>query len=184
MTNTKTTATGATSVQAKETAQVQLVSEKALYASTKAIEAAIAEASAKGNALQLEYHKIACSVIVHLGRNFDIRVFNRLIDTMPEGLRKDSMQAFFDKYSVVTFDDEGQASIDKAKGTRLGDALANAWWKAKKATPYIPYNFMETLKKVLDVAQKRVYGEGGHDWGRARAAGAVAARDDQRRFGP
>ena len=155
MTAPTKTANGATSTEAKETAQVQLVSEKTLYASTKAIEAAIAEASTKGNELQLEYHKIACSVIVHLGRNFDIRVFNRLIDTMPEGLRKDSMQAFFDKYSVIVFDDNGEASIDKTKGTRLGDALANAWWKAKKATPYIPYNFLDTLKKALDVAQKR-----------------------------
>ena len=155
MTKPKETAIGETSVQATDATQVQLVSEKSLYASTKAIEAAIAEASTKGNELQLEYHKIACSVIVHLGRNFDIRVFNRLIDTMPESLRKDSMQAFFDKYSVVAFDDEGNASIDKTKGTRLGDALANAWWKAKKATPYIPYNFLTKCKEMLAVAQKR-----------------------------
>lgn len=126
-----------------------------LYTTLKAIDEAIASASSQANDVQIEFQKIACSVIVHLGKNFDIRVFNRMLDAMPEGMRKDSMAAFFDKYSVVAFDEEGQAGINKTKGTKLGEALTNPWWKAKKAMPYVPYSFIEKLKEFKAQAEKR-----------------------------
>ena len=135
--------------------QLRVVEESSLYTTAKAIEAAIDTAHSQSGVLQVEYHKIACSVIVHLGKNFDIRIYNRLISNMPECLRTDSMQAFFDKYSVVAFDDEGEASIDKSKGTRLGDALVSPWWKAKKPTAYVPYNFVQACEKLLATASTK-----------------------------
>lgn len=137
------------------TEQLKIVEETTLYSSTKAIETAIETAGANASTLQIEYQKIACSIVLHLGKNSDIRVYNRLIESMPDLLRVDSMQAFFDKYSVIAFDDEGNASINKKKGTKLGEALCNPWWKAKKAQPYVPYNFLERCKVLLQAAQNK-----------------------------
>ena len=126
-----------------------------LYKTTKSIEAAIAKAVVAGNAVQVEYQKIACSAIVHVGQHGDIRIIRNLLETMPEGMRQNSMAAFFDKYAPVAFDAEGVAHYDKTKSVRLGEALEAAWWKTLKPETYTPFVFADEVQKLYDKAQKR-----------------------------
>lgn len=132
-----------------------LISKAQLYKTAKSIEAAIAKAVIAGNAVQLEYQRIACSAIVHVGQHGDIRIIRNLLETMPEGLRRNSMAAFFDKYAPVSFDAEGVAHHDKTKPVRLGEALEAGWWKAIKSETYTPFVFRDEVQKLYDKAQKR-----------------------------
>lgn len=132
-----------------------LVSQAKLLKTTAEITKAIEAAVAKGNSLQLEYQRIACSAIVHLHENKDIRVIRNLLDTMPEGLRKVAMATFFDRYSQVRFDDEGQAHYDADKQTQLGLALEKAWWKTVKESVYTPFVFEAEVQKLIEKAEKR-----------------------------
>lgn len=132
-----------------------LVAHAKLYKTSTAINEAIGKVVKKAQSVQLEYQRIACSAIVHLHEHKDIRVIRRLLDTMPEGMRKVAMATFFDRYSQVRFDAEGQAHYDANKKTQLGLALEQAWWKTVKESVYTPFVFEAEVQKLIDRAEKR-----------------------------
>ena len=139
----------------KETS-APIVTKGSLFKTTADIAKAIVAANTKGNALQVDYHKIACSIIVHLATNKDIRVARSMLDTMPESLRKDSMSKFLDLYAPVSFDEEGQVHYDADKPAKLGEALAAPWWKAKLPTVYKPFDFEAEVQRLLERAEQRL----------------------------
>lgn len=135
-----------------------LMSEKMLYTEVKDVEAAIVKAHKTTKGIQLEYQRIAVSVIAILEKHRDIRVVRNLFKSMtvdlPEGLRVDSMQAFFTIYAPVTFDGKTQEAIFNKKGSfRIQEAMQNAWWLAK------PRQFLKAFdlqKEINDLYAKAV----------------------------
>lgn len=138
-----------------------------LYTKQADIKGAITEVKTKGSALQLELQKIACSLILHSGEHKDSRFINSTLDQlfhdMPDSFRKDAMAQFLVKYGnlVITEEQQGDKTIevlrvDTTKGIKLGEALENAWWKAKKPASLKPYDFMDAMEKALKVAQAKV----------------------------
>jgi hypothetical protein len=144
-----------TAVAAKTATATPVMTEKQLYTKDQ-LNAAITKASTAGMKVQQEYQKIACSAILHLGQHKDIRVIRHILDTLPVGLRKQSLSAFFDAFAPVAFDEAGEVTYDKTKAVKLGEALKTSWWLAAKEPVYKPFVFMDELNKLLARAEKRV----------------------------
>lgn len=132
------------------------LTEDKLLVTTKEIEQAIAAAvTISKDAMEL-YQLAACSTIVHLHKHSDIRLVRRLIDTIPEGMRKASMMAYFDRFAKVTFDDDDVATFDKDKSTDLAGALAMPWYKAKSQESFKPFNLLEVLIRARKQTAKKL----------------------------
>ena len=122
---------------AKETTKA-VITEKDLFKDEKAASAAEEKAVTAGQSLQKTYQRIVCTYLVHLAKHKDIRVIRRMLDNMPQSLRKDSMQKFILQYGTVKAveDENGKATYhyDGTKKLQLGLALEKAWWLAKAPT--------------------------------------------------
>lgn len=158
--NTKTVAASATSNV--ETKQPEIsVDVNTLYKNTKQINTAIANAVKAGNAVQVEYQRIACSAIKHLEEHKDIRVIRHLLETLPEGMRRKSMSAFFDKFASVSFsqnEETGKTEVtyNKDKKSNLVAALTFAWWKAAVESQYVPFDLAVELAKLINRAESKL----------------------------
>lgn len=137
-------------------AKVAIISTQELLADTKAIMASIDSAVSDTVALQRIYQVIGCSVIQHLAINKDIMLVRRLFDKMSVSLNVNSMKEFINKYAPVSFDDEGEVHYDKTRDVKLGEAMENAWWKAKAQAPYKPFDFNAELDKLLKRATSKL----------------------------
>lgn len=108
-----------------------------LYGSLKAITTAIAAVKVTGSSLQHEVHKIACSVLVHTAKHGNINVLEQFLEALPDMVRKNALQQWFEKYGKVTFgiregiDKKAVWHMDNDKKPRLGDAMVNPFWKLK-----------------------------------------------------
>lgn len=142
--------------EVKAVSNEPLVSKESLYVTQQAIDEAIDRAIVSGNDLQTEYQRVACSVILHVAKHHDIRVARKLVETLPEGLRKRSMSAFLDRFAPISFDEEGVMTYDKNKKADIGGSLSFAWWKAASEGKYIPFILSNELQKLLDKAMKRL----------------------------
>lgn len=140
----------------KKAENTRIVSEAKLYGTLQAINTAIATATKAGEKVQVEYQRIAVSVIKHLHEHKDIRVVRNLLDTLPESLRKKAMSEFLDTFGKVRFDDQGVAHYDDTKQTQIGLALEKAWWKMSKESVYIPFDFEGEVLKLINKANKRL----------------------------
>lgn len=119
------------------------------------IEALIESAKVKGNETQRMYQIAGCAVIQHLAKHKDIRVVRKMLESMPESLRRDSMTKWLDLYAPITVDEEGEIHYNKDGKVQLGLALEKAWWKAKAVTVYKPFDFVAELEKLQAKARKR-----------------------------
>lgn len=145
---------------AAKTTEVNIKASE-LYTTSKAINAATNTASKVGHNLQLEYQRIACSVIKHLDAHKDIRVVRHMMDTLPEGMRKKSMSAFLDKFASVSFVDNEETgkqeiNYNKDKASNLVGALVFPWWKAATESKYIPFNLEVELQKLIHRAEGKL----------------------------
>lgn len=114
-----------------------------------------------GQSLQAEMHKLACSVLVHLGETSDIRVTLRFLAAMPEMARGNALHAWFETFGPIKFATpeeikNGAAAARFVKGgkVRLGDAMAKPFWKFK-ATEGKPYEPL-VMDTYLDQQIKRL----------------------------
>lgn len=133
------------------------LTEKQLYKTTKAIDAAIVAAGNDTKKVMLEYQVIGCSVALHLAEHHDIRVVRNLLASFHEGMRKAAMSAFLDKFATLTFDEEGECHYAKDKKLNLADALKTSWWKVgRPEAAYRPFNMVAELKALLGRAKAKV----------------------------
>lgn len=137
------------------------INVKNLYTTTKQITQATDVAAKVGANLQLEYQKIACSAIKHIGEHKDVRIIRHVLDTLPEGMRKKSMSAFFDRFAPVKFGENettGEAEVTYAadKQAKLVEALIFPWWKASVESTYVPFDLERELAKLIQRAETKL----------------------------
>ena len=148
-----------------------LFKETELYTGEKAIFKALESAYVQAQDINKEYQKIALSCIKHSMLHGDITVISRLIDRFPEGLRKDSLSAYFDKFGCVNFIPQNQLDsknpLFDAKSTKVVavyskekrekmkkdgwylQAATNWWYRAAKQTEYKPVVDIEQLQRLI-----------------------------------
>ena len=124
----------------------------ALLTSVKAIEAGIDAIHVNGQALQTQMHTVACSVLMHLGKNKDIRIVMKLLNAMPDMARKNSLMLWFETFGAVKF--EGKEAMHvKDKATRMADAMAKPFWKFK-ANEGVPYEALDVVALINSTIKK------------------------------
>lgn len=131
-----------------------------LYRTVASIDKAIKGIHTSGQTLQLEMHKVACSVLRHFGEHKDLRVVLRLIDAMPEMARVNGLKTWFEKYTAIAFNADGTAVVVKDKATKLGDAMAEPFWKlkAKEGEAYKPLNVDTAIEGLIAKLRKDMAG--------------------------
>ena len=119
-----------------------------LYKTAAQIDAACIAFFKKGQTLQTEAHKIACSVLAHLGEHGDIRVVAKFLNAMPEMSRANALRAWFEAFGPISFD-KNEPVFVKTKKTKLGEALATPFWKFKPEPEYVPLDAAAALDKLI-----------------------------------
>jgi hypothetical protein len=129
--------------------------------------AAIKSISGRGQRLQNDIHRIACSIVYGLAQSGDwpsaVAYTNRLMDAMPESLRKEGFKLWAKAFLLM---DHGK--VDKVDTfLRLTDvsgkgvshqsldvvkAVANPFWSYTKEPEAKPFNLTEAIVRVLKQA--------------------------------
>ncbi|WP_156164416.1 hypothetical protein [Bradyrhizobium sp. LTSP885] len=124
-----------------------------LLVGTKAIEDALMSIHRRGQTLQADIHVAACSVLQHLGQHSDIRIVAKLLNAMPEMGRKNAMRDWFVEYGPVMFDGDQPVFMQGGK-VRLGDAMANPFWKFSPEKPYEAIDVAALIASTIKKLQK------------------------------
>jgi len=124
-----------------------------LYATTKQIDAAIESNQKRGAKWQDEAHRIACSVLQHVGKFGDVHVVDRFLASMPEAARTNGLRQWFEAFGNVRFvkSADGKSLLTvyaKDKPCKLGEAMLKPFWKFK-ATEGVEYEPKDAFK-LLD----------------------------------
>lgn len=126
--------------------------------------AAIERMHKRGQSLQADMHRIACSTLAHLAEFKDVRMVLACINGMPEMARTNGLKAWFEAFGPVKFtEEEGvpmQAMFIKGGKFKLGDAMSKPFWKfsAKEGAPYEPLDIdkltLQTIAKLTKDAKE------------------------------
>jgi hypothetical protein len=135
---------------------------KNLYKGQANIDKRIDALFKSGQRVQAEMHKLACSVLAHLGEHKDIRTVQKFIAAMPDMARVNGLRNWFEQFGPIKFHEaEGKdaaptATYVKGKAVDLGKAIDKPFWKfsAKEGQPYEPLNVETWAKAAIGKLQK------------------------------
>jgi hypothetical protein len=119
-----------------------------LYKSAAEIDRACVLFFKSGQKLQTEAHKLACSVLAHVGEHGDIRVVAKFLASFPEMSRVNAVRSWFEAFGPITFQGNNPSYVKGGK-TRLGDALATPFYKFSPEPDYKPVNAAAELEKLI-----------------------------------
>lgn len=128
---------------------------------------AIKSIHTRGQKLQQDIHRVACSVLHHIGKHKDVRVASRFIQeltqAMPEMSRVNSLKQWFEAFGPVRFAtteeiEAGSPAVVylKDKKLALGDAMAKPFWKFKalEGAPYVPLDMNKEIDRMIKRLEK------------------------------
>lgn len=124
------------------------------------LDARIANLHKRGQSLQNEMHKLACSVLAHVGEHKDVRIVQSFILAMPEMSRTNGLRNWFEQFGPVKFNvDENKVEtvvFVKDGKTKLGDAMAKPFWKfsAKEGAAYEPLEMQKYIEQQIKRLEK------------------------------
>lgn len=127
------------------------LTETSLYAA-KDMDAKIAAFHKRGQSLQQEAHKLACSALLHVGKNNDVRVVGKLINAMPEMGRANALRGWFEAFGPIAFGEGDSISYVKGGKVKLGEAMKTPFWKFAPEPPYVALD----MAKWFDQQVKRL----------------------------
>lgn len=126
-----------------------------------AINAEMKRLNAVGVPYQHDLHVLACSVLVHIAKHRNITVLHHFLESVPDAVRKNSLQSWFETFGTVTFSavNEGEKAVwrlDAAKTAKLGDAMVKPFWKFKalEGAPYQPLDMNDYINKQVRLLEK------------------------------
>lgn len=126
----------------------------ALYTSVKAIEGAIKLAVVQGESYQRELHKIAVSVLAHVGKHKDVRLVNKFIDSVADAVRVNALRSWFETFGNVKYDLEAKAmKYDASRKVRVGEAMGNPFWKFTPEADYVPLDIDKAVASFIKRVQ-------------------------------
>lgn len=124
-----------------------------LYTTVAAIEAACVAFGKRADTLQNEAHKIACSVLAHVGEHSDVRVVAKFLDAMPGSYRTNAVREWFETFGPITFD-KNKPVFCQGRKTKLGEAMEKPFWKFKPETAYVPLEAAKALESLIKRLEK------------------------------
>lgn len=133
--------------------------ELKLFETLPEIEAGIKSIGSRGATLQRDMHKVACSVLKHVGTHGDVRVVQKLvlsfIQAMPKMARVNSLKKWFETFGPLKFAGNKVSYVRDGK-TRLGDAIGKPFWKfaANEGVEYVPLDLAKVLERMIESIEK------------------------------
>ena len=136
-----------------------------IMTSQKAILKEANELKAIGASYQQRLHVLACSVLAHVAKHGQINVLVHFLETVPDMVRVNSLQKWFETFGNVTFSaldntDSKKATwrVDNSKKVRLGDAMVKPFWqfKANEGVAYEPLDLDKFIERNVKMLQKDV----------------------------
>lgn len=136
-----------------------------LYTGAANIDKAIDALHKSATKVQVEMHKIAVSVLMHVSVHKDVRVvpvmIQKLITAMPEMSRINALRAWFEHFGPVAFGADNGIVYTKGKVCDVKGAMRMPFWKFVPEQAYVPVNvesmFASIIKK-LQTDQVKVEG--------------------------
>jgi len=119
-----------------------------LYQTAADIDRACIAFFKSGQKLQTEAHRLACSVLAHVGEHGDIRVVAKFLASFPEMSRVNAVRSWFEAFGPITFQGNNPSYVKGGK-TKLGDALATPFYKFAPEADYKPVNAPAELEKLI-----------------------------------
>jgi hypothetical protein len=123
------------------------MSKMNLYTTAAEIAAATIKFTKANVRLETEAHKLACSVLAHVGEYGDIHVVSRFLASFSEMARVNAARAWFEEFGPVTFEGN-EPKFVRGKKTRLGEAMDTFFWKFVKEGVYKPVDPQAELVKL------------------------------------
>jgi hypothetical protein len=119
-----------------------------LYKSAAEIDRACVLFFKSGQKLQTEAHRLACSVLAHVGEHGDIRVVSKFLASFPEMSRVNAVRSWFEAFGPITFQGNNPSYVKGGK-TRLGEALDTPFYKFSPEPDYKPVNANAEVEKLI-----------------------------------
>ena len=123
---------------------------------TNQLNALITDAISSAKTMRDKVQIASVAILWHAEKHGDYSKANDLIFGLGQGVKRDSLVAWFVKYGglVVCQDDPNTNGFISWKGAEyIRDAFdaakINMWYDVKKDKPFVPYSLEDELKKVL-----------------------------------
>lgn len=118
----------------------------------KTIKANIVTIAATGATLDALIHSTACGIIAHAEKHGDCDAARLLCDAMPKSGRPKALRAWFETFSPIRFNGDGEVGLlaDKDKRVWLTkEALATPLWELNPEKPVVAFDLDKALAAVL-----------------------------------
>ena len=111
----------------------------ALISGAANIKAAIDSIERRGKKMDRDIQVAALSAMQHHVEHGDVTLINRLVASMPKGMRVNALRAFIETFGAVRYDAESKLFMHVKGGTfRIDDAMAVLWNEFKPEAAYQP----------------------------------------------
>jgi hypothetical protein len=119
-----------------------------LIVGTVALDKAIVSIHARGQKLQADMHRVACSVLSHAFEHGDIRPLAKLLQAMPESSRSNALRAWSEHFGPVRYDGKNPLFV-KGRENQMAAAMAMPFWQFKPEEDYQPLDVIKSLNVLM-----------------------------------
>lgn len=150
-----------------------------LITGNDAINTAIENIKASGKKLDALIHQVAVSCINHVELHGDIRVCNRLIDSMPKSSRRLALIKWFEDYGKLSYTTETKNfAYDNNKETDLTTAQAVPFWEHTKEQNPMIFDLDKAINNLIKRAESAMNKEQEVDKAKYEALLKLAPKND------
>lgn len=141
---TKTDKTANKAVKADKPVKIKFLT------GAESINAAISSIAKRGKGLNKDIHIAAVSTLIHADKHGDITLANRLVEALPETMRKNALRDWYLAFGKFDYDAQNKVLIAKMQAvTNTQEAMAKPFWKFKPEAEYVPFNAVKEVNRLL-----------------------------------
>lgn len=118
----------------------------------------ISETIGYAKTMQEKVQICAVAILAHAEKHGDWTKANDLVNGLPNGVKRDSLVAYFEQNGGLISGDDGFVAWSGADKIRkqFNDAKTKMWWTYKVKSPFSGFNLDDEIEKLIEKAQKRV----------------------------
>ena len=100
----------------------------------------------------------AVAILAHAEKHGDWTKANDLVLGLPNGVKRDSLVAYFEQNGGLISGEEGFVAWSGADKIRkqFNDAKTKMWWTYKVKSPFAGFDLNNEIEKLIEKAQKRL----------------------------
>ncbi|QIG68278.1 hypothetical protein EVB57_001 [Rhizobium phage RHph_Y1_20] len=134
---------------------IKAITRSDLHKTEQAIMAALKSIQKRGNTLQNDVHKAACSILEHIELHHDVTIVDKfvgaLVNHLPASYRINAMRDWLVAFGPVKFENN-KAVYVKDKPCDVAAALKEPFWTFSPEKPYVQVD----INKMIDALMKKL----------------------------